>query len=85
MLLYRVRSVRKADAILWTLAAVFGALGFLAMRGSVPALCAAFALLAGVYVAALRQMVRLSVSETAEEQILVSCGIAAPSSASRER
>jgi UDP-GlcNAc:undecaprenyl-phosphate GlcNAc-1-phosphate transferase len=85
MLLYRLRSVRKVDAVLWSLAAVFGALGVLTMRGSVPALCAASALIAGVYVFALRRMVRFSIGDAAEEKILGACGIVAPTIAPRER
>jgi UDP-GlcNAc:undecaprenyl-phosphate GlcNAc-1-phosphate transferase len=85
MLLYRFRSVRKVDATLWTLAAAFGALGVLTMRGSVPALCAAVALLAGVYALALRRMVRFSTSEASEEKILGACGIVASTGGSRAR
>ncbi len=85
MLLYRFCSVRKVDAILWSLAAAFGALGFFVIQGSVAALCAAFALMVGVYVAALRRMVRVSIDEGADERILRACGIAASDPASPRR
>ncbi len=85
MLLYRFCSVRAVDAILWVLAAAFGALGVLTMRGSVAALCIAFALLVGVYAFSLRRMVRFTISESEEEEILGACGIAALPTVSRGR
>lgn len=85
MLLYRLRSVRKVDAALWALAAAFGALGVLVIRGSVPALCASGALIAGAYAFALRRMVRAGSTESAEERILGACGIVAPTEAPRGR
>jgi UDP-GlcNAc:undecaprenyl-phosphate GlcNAc-1-phosphate transferase len=85
MLLYRFCSVRKVDAILWSLAGVFGALGVLTMRGSVPALCASFVLIICVYAVSLRWMVRFSISESVEEEILGACGITALSTGSRDR
>ncbi len=77
MLLYRYRSMRKVDLILWGISAVFGLLGVLAMRGSVVALGAAFAIALVIFIAALRSMVGLKLPVPAEEEILGGCGIAA--------
>ena len=85
MLLYRLRSARKVDAILWALAAVFGALGILTMQGSVVALCAALVIEIGVFALALRTMVRFGLSEAIEEEILGGCGITASQGMPRQR
>ena len=75
MLLYRLRSARKVDAVLWGLAAVFGALGVLTMRGNAAALCAALVLEVAVFGVSLRTMVHFGLSEAIEEEILGGCGI----------
>lgn len=85
MLLYRLRSVRAVDAVLWTLGAVFGVLGVLTMRGSNAALAVSAVAMAACYVLALRWMVRFSIPEAAEERILGACGIAAANGANRSR
>jgi UDP-GlcNAc:undecaprenyl-phosphate GlcNAc-1-phosphate transferase len=85
MLLYRFRSARKVDAVLWGLAAVFGALGVLTMRGNTAALWAALALEIAVYVISLRTMVRFGLSEAIEEEILGGCGITASQCIPRQR
>lgn len=85
MLLYRYRSARSVDLVLWGLSSVFGALGVLTMRGSVVALGAASALAAFVFVASLRSMVRFNLSGPAEEEILGVCGITSTQGVSRQR
>ncbi len=85
MLLYRYRSTKKVDAILWTLAALFGALGVLTMRGSVLALGVAGGLALLVYVVALHRMVYLRLPDKVEEEILGGCGITATQSVQRQR
>jgi UDP-GlcNAc:undecaprenyl-phosphate GlcNAc-1-phosphate transferase len=85
ILLYRYRSMRKVDFVLWGLAVVFGALGVLTMRGSAIALCAALALEVLVFVVALRGMVRFELSRKIEEEILGGCGITASNGAARQR
>ncbi|MDD4858568.1 MAG: hypothetical protein PHD74_10775, partial [Candidatus Krumholzibacteria bacterium] len=85
ILLYRFRSMRKVDAVLWALAAVFGALGVLTMRGSAIALCCALALEVVVFAVALRSMVHFELSEKIEEEILGGCGITASNGATRQR
>jgi len=85
MLLYRLRSAKKVDLALWALAAVFGALGVLTMRGNVAALCAAFALEISVYVVSLRTMVRFELPDATEQEILGGCGITASQGIPRQR
>lgn len=85
MLLYRYRSMRKVDLVLWGVSAVFGALGVLTMRGSVIALGAASALALILFVVALRSMVRFKLPGAAEEEILGGCGITAAQSVVRQR
>jgi len=85
MLLYRLRSAKKVDLALWALAAVFGALGVLTMRGNVAALCAAFALEISVYVISLRSMVRFELPDATEQEILGGCGITASQGIPRQR
>jgi len=85
MLLYRCRSSRKVDLILWAAAAVFGALGVLTMAGSTAALGAALLLAVLLFVAALRSMVRFRLPEATEEEILGGCGIAVARNAMRQR
>jgi UDP-GlcNAc:undecaprenyl-phosphate GlcNAc-1-phosphate transferase len=75
ILLYRLNSVRKVDIILWSLSSVFGVLGILTMMGSFPALVLAFAMEAVVFAAALRSMVRFSLSRDKAEEILGQSGI----------
>jgi uncharacterized membrane protein YhhN len=85
MLLYRFRSVKKVDLVLWGLSGVFGALGVLTMRGSLPALGGAFALQLVVFIVALRAMVCLELPEAIEEEILGGCGITASNMIPRQR
>jgi UDP-GlcNAc:undecaprenyl-phosphate GlcNAc-1-phosphate transferase len=85
MLLYRCRSARRVDFILWGISAVFGALGVLTLRGSVPALVAASVLAILIFVAALRSMVRFALPDSAEEEILGGCGITAAQTVARQR
>ncbi len=85
MLLYRYRSMRKVDLVLWGASAVFGVLGVLTLRGNVIALGAAFALALLVFVVALRSMVRFKLPGADEEEILGGCGIAAARNVARQR
>ena len=85
MLLYRYRSTRKVDLVLWGASAVFGILGVLTMMGNVIALGAAFAFALFIFIVAFRSMVRFSLSETIEEEILGGCGITAAQNVARQR
>jgi len=85
MLLYRYRSTRKVDLVLWSLSAGFGALGVLTMRGNVIALCCAFAIGILIFVFALRSMVRFELPGSVEEEILGGCGITATQATPRQR
>ena len=85
MLLYRYRSTRKVDFVLWGASAVFGILGVLTMTGNVIALGAAFAFALFIFVVAFRSMVRFRLSETIEEEILGGCGITAAQNVARQR
>jgi UDP-GlcNAc:undecaprenyl-phosphate GlcNAc-1-phosphate transferase len=85
MLLYRYRSTKKVDAILWGLAALFGALGVLTMRGSLLAFGAAVVAGVVVYVVALHRMVCVRLPRAIEEEILGGCGITASPSIPRQR
>jgi UDP-GlcNAc:undecaprenyl-phosphate/decaprenyl-phosphate GlcNAc-1-phosphate transferase len=85
MLLYRYRSARSVDLVLWGVSAVFGALGVLTMGGSVVALGAASALALFIFVAALRSMVRFNLPGAAEEEILGVCGITSTQGVARQR
>jgi UDP-GlcNAc:undecaprenyl-phosphate GlcNAc-1-phosphate transferase len=85
MLLYRCRSTRKVDLVLWGLSAVFGVLGVLTMRGNVVALGAASALALFIFIVALRSMVRFNLPGAAEEEILGGCGITAAQNIARQR
>jgi UDP-GlcNAc:undecaprenyl-phosphate GlcNAc-1-phosphate transferase len=85
MLLYQLRSAKRVDMVLWALAAVFGALGVLTMRGNVAALYTALALEIGVFGVSLRTMVRFGLSEAVEEEILGGCGITASQGIPRQR
>jgi UDP-GlcNAc:undecaprenyl-phosphate/decaprenyl-phosphate GlcNAc-1-phosphate transferase len=85
MLLYRYRSTKKVDAALWGLAALFGALGVLTMRGSFLALGAAAVLALVVYVVALHRMVCFRLPGSLEEEILGGCGITASQGTVRQR
>jgi UDP-GlcNAc:undecaprenyl-phosphate GlcNAc-1-phosphate transferase len=85
MLLYRFRSVKTVDLMLWGLSAVFGALGVLTMRGSTIALCIALALEVLVFAVALHRMVRFELPESLKEEILGGCGITASQAVPRQR
>jgi UDP-GlcNAc:undecaprenyl-phosphate GlcNAc-1-phosphate transferase len=85
MLLYRFRSMKKVDATLWGLSAVFGALGVLTMQGRMIAFCSALVIGAVVFSFALRRMVRFELPESVEEEILGGCGITASQSVSHQR
>jgi UDP-GlcNAc:undecaprenyl-phosphate GlcNAc-1-phosphate transferase len=85
MLLYRYRSMRKVDGVLWGVSAVFGVLGVLTMRGSVIALVAASALAVLIFIVALRSMVRFKLPGASEEEILGGCGITAAQNVARQR
>jgi UDP-GlcNAc:undecaprenyl-phosphate/decaprenyl-phosphate GlcNAc-1-phosphate transferase len=85
MLLYRYRSTRKVDLVLWGTSAVFGVLGVLTMRGSVLAFGVGLALACGIFVVALRSMVHFRLPGAAEEEILGGCGITAARNAARQR
>ncbi len=75
VLLYRYKSVRRVDLILWSLSAVFGLLGVITMRGSMTALLLAAALEAAVFTVALRSMVNFRITREKAEEILSCCGI----------
>lgn len=85
MLLYRYRSMRKVDLILWGVSAVFGILGVLTMRGSAVALGTAFVLALLFFIVALRSMVHFKLPEASEEEILGGCGITAAQGVARQR
>lgn len=77
VLLYRLGSVVKADLVLWSLAAVFGALGVLTIRGNLGALLAAVVLEAGVFVTALRAMVHVEIGAKIEADVFADTGLPA--------
>jgi UDP-GlcNAc:undecaprenyl-phosphate GlcNAc-1-phosphate transferase len=81
ILLFGCGSTRKVDTILWTLSAVFGALGILTILGYTAALAAAAVLEAAVSILALRRMVRFDMSRDKAEQILSECGVSSSSMA----
>ena len=83
MLFFRLRSVVKADLVLWALAAVFGCLGVLTMRGNVGALVAAIALEVAVFACALAAMVRIELPADVEAEISAGSGITASRASSR--
>ncbi len=81
ILLFGCGSTRKVDMILWTLSAVFGALGILTILGYAVALVAAVVLELVVFILALRRMVKFDMSREKAEQILSECGVSSSSMA----
>lgn len=75
VLLYRYRSVRLVDAVLWTYGALCGVLGVLTMRGSVAAFIAAVAIDVIFFILALRAMVRIELPVESAREILGRNGI----------
>jgi UDP-GlcNAc:undecaprenyl-phosphate GlcNAc-1-phosphate transferase len=71
ILLYRLRSVRRVDGVLWLLAAAFGLLGVLSMTRNTAALAVALVMQIAVFVVALRDMVRFDLSSEKALEILV--------------
>jgi UDP-GlcNAc:undecaprenyl-phosphate GlcNAc-1-phosphate transferase len=83
VLLYRFRSVVKADLVLWALAVVFGCLGVLTMRGNLGALVSAIVLEVAVFASALAAMVRIELPADVEAELLDGSGITASRISSR--
>jgi len=75
ILLYRFKSVKKVDFVLWSFSAAFGLLGIFTMLGSLIALYVAVVAEALVYILALHRMVRFELSRERAEEILGRCGI----------
>ena len=75
ILLYRFKSVKKVDFLLWSLSAVFGLLGVFTMMGNLVALGVAVIVQAVVFVVALHRMVRFELSKERVEEILYDCGV----------
>ena len=75
VLLYRYRSVRLVDTVLWIFALAGGLLGVLTMRGSLVALVIAAALDLAFFVFALRAMVRIELPVESAREILGRNGI----------
>ncbi len=75
ILLYRFKSARKVNLLLWGMSAVFGLMGVLIMQGSFTILLAAVAVEFFVFVMALRSMVQFELPREKAEEILGRCGI----------
>ncbi|MDD3642721.1 MAG: MraY family glycosyltransferase [Candidatus Krumholzibacteria bacterium] len=81
LLLFRFGSARRADAVLWSVSAVFSALGVLSMLGSTIALVAGVVLAVSFFAVALRRMVRFTIDRRRAERILSECGVSSTSMA----
>jgi UDP-GlcNAc:undecaprenyl-phosphate GlcNAc-1-phosphate transferase len=81
ILLFGCGSTRKVDLMLWSLSAVFGALGVLTILGNVMALGAAVLLELVIFILALRRMVTFDMSREKAERILSECGVSSSSMA----
>ncbi len=73
--LFKFGSTRKVDFFLWSLSAVFAALGVLTMGGRLPALLAGAVTELAVFIIALRNMVNLNLPSEKVEEILNRCGV----------
>jgi UDP-GlcNAc:undecaprenyl-phosphate GlcNAc-1-phosphate transferase len=81
ILLFGCGSTRKVDLILWSLSAVFGALGIMTILGYMAALIVSAVLVAVVFAASLRRMVKFDLSRDKAERILSECGVSSSSMA----
>ena len=81
ILLFGCGSTRKVDLMLWSLSAVFGALGVLTILGYTAALAAAALLELVIFILALRRMVTFDMSRENAERILSECGVSSSSMA----
>ncbi len=81
ILLFGCGSTRKVDLMLWSLSAVFGALGILTILGYAAALAAAAVLELLIFILALHGMVTFDMSREKAERILSECGVSSSSMA----
>ena len=81
ILLFGCGSTRKVDFLLWSLSAVFGALGIMTILGITAALVVSAVLIPVVFVVLLRRMVKFDISRERAEQILSECGVSSSSMA----
>jgi len=81
ILLFGCGSTRKVDLMLWSISAVFGALGVLTILGYTAALAAAALLELVIFILALRRMVTFNMSRENAERILSECGVSSSSMA----
>lgn len=84
ILLYKLGSMRKVDALLWCLSAVFGALGVFTMMSSLTALLASVAIVVGVFVFALKNMVSFNIPIERIDELLDSYKVSSPGVLTRE-
>ncbi len=78
ILLYRLRSMRKVDLFLWSLSAVFAALGVLTMMSSLYALIVAMLLEISFFGFSLREMVNFDIPLEKIEDLLENCQVSSP-------